>query len=112
MEIVSADRPGLLSTVGEAFIEQDVDIDTAKVLTIGERAEDVFYVVETDGTPLSDERCKELRCSNHRSSRCTRLGPVNAMPADDNIRSTIEGGFADPEAVEEDQLRAAVDAAH
>ena len=61
MEIVSADRPGLLSTVGEAFIEQDVDIDTAKVLTIGERAEDVFYVVETDGTPLSDERCNELR---------------------------------------------------
>ena len=61
MEIVSADRPGLLSTVGEVFIEQDVDIDTAKVLTIGERAEDVFYVVETNGTPLSDKRCDELR---------------------------------------------------
>lgn len=60
MEIVSADRPGLLSTVGEVFIEQDVNIDTAKILTIGEKAEDVFYVVELDDTPLSLERCREL----------------------------------------------------
>ena len=33
------------------------------------------------------------------------------MPADENIRSTIDRGFADPQAVEEDQLRAAVNAA-
>ena len=60
MEIVSADRPGLLSSVGEVFIEADVNIDTAKILTIGERAEDVFYIVELDDSPLSPERCAQL----------------------------------------------------
>ncbi len=60
MEIVSADRPGLLSTVGKVFIEADVNIDTAKILTIGERAEDVFYIVELNGAPLSSERCGTL----------------------------------------------------
>ena len=60
MEIVSADRPGLLSSVGEVFIEADVNIDTAKILTIGERAEDVFYIVELDDSPLSPERCEQL----------------------------------------------------
>lgn len=60
MEIVSADRPGLLSTVGQIFIEADVNIDTAKILTIGEKAEDVFYIVELDDSPLASERCKRL----------------------------------------------------
>ncbi len=54
MEIVSADRPGLLSTVGQVFIEQNINIETAKILTIGERAEDVFYIVDQYGVPLSD----------------------------------------------------------
>ena len=61
IEIVAADRPGLLSTVGKSFIDLDINIDAAKILTIGERAEDVFFVVELDGTPLTDERCEQLR---------------------------------------------------
>jgi [protein-PII] uridylyltransferase len=60
LELVSADRPGLLSAVGEEFIRFDVDIETAKVLTIGERAEDVFYVVGADGKPLTRETCDAL----------------------------------------------------
>ena len=61
MELVAGDRPGLLSMVGQAFIEFDVNIETAKILTIGERAEDVFYVVDGKGNPLSDETCQKLR---------------------------------------------------
>jgi [protein-PII] uridylyltransferase len=61
LEIVAADRPGLLSTIGQAFIEFGVDIDTAKVLTIGERAEDVFYLIDERGRPLSPETCEKLR---------------------------------------------------
>ncbi|MEX0824499.1 MAG: ACT domain-containing protein, partial [Woeseia sp.] len=62
-EIVASDRPGLLSTIGQAFIEFHVNIDTAKVVTIGERAEDVFYIVDEKGMPLTPERCEALR--NH-----------------------------------------------
>ncbi len=61
LEIVAADRPGLLSTIGQAFIEFHINIDTAKVLTIGERAEDVFYVVDERGKPLTQETCEALR---------------------------------------------------
>jgi [protein-PII] uridylyltransferase len=60
MELVAADRPGLLSTVGQAFIEVGIDIETAKILTIGERAEDVFYIADENGEPLSDAVCDNL----------------------------------------------------
>ena len=52
MELVAADRPGLLSKVGKVFIDQGVDIDAAKIMTIGERAEDVFYISDEAGAPL------------------------------------------------------------
>jgi [protein-PII] uridylyltransferase len=61
MEIVAGDRPGLLSTIGQAFIEHRINIDTAKVVTIGERAEDVFYIVDEQGRPLSPAHCEALR---------------------------------------------------
>ncbi|HSD69128.1 MAG TPA: ACT domain-containing protein, partial [Woeseiaceae bacterium] len=61
LEIVAADRPGLLSKVGQVFTEYGIDIEMAKILTIGERAEDVFYVVDRHGEPLSDAVCTALK---------------------------------------------------
>jgi [protein-PII] uridylyltransferase len=54
LELVTADRPGLLSKVGQVFIEQDIDITSAKIMTIGERAEDVFYINHVAGGSLTD----------------------------------------------------------
>ena len=61
MELIAGDRPGLLSIVGQTLIEFAIDIETAKILTIGERAEDVFYVVDKDGNTLDEETCNNLR---------------------------------------------------
>jgi [protein-PII] uridylyltransferase len=61
MELVAGDRPGLLSIVGQTLIEFAINIETAKILTIGERAEDVFYVVNKDGNTLDEETCNNLR---------------------------------------------------
>jgi len=62
MELVAADRPGLLSLVGQAFVRHGVDIEAAKIMTIGERAEDVFYICnEIDGKPLNAESENDLR---------------------------------------------------
>ncbi len=61
LELVAADRPGLLSKVGQVFLSQGVDIETAKIMTIGERAEDVFYVSDEAGAPLDDAAKERLR---------------------------------------------------
>ncbi len=61
LELRAADRPGLLSTIGQVFIEQGIDIEAAKIVTIGERAEDVFYVcLESGGGALNQTQQDEL----------------------------------------------------
>ena len=61
LDLFAADRPGLLSEVGLAFIEQGIDIEAAKIMTIGERAEDVFYITDEAGAPLTDSAKEQLR---------------------------------------------------
>ena len=61
MELVTGDRPGLLSLVGKVFIDQGIDIDAAKIMTIGERAEDVFYISDESGKPLDEDAKDCLR---------------------------------------------------
>jgi len=61
MELVAADRPGLLSEVGQTFLALTVDIAAAKIMTIGERAEDVFYICNRDGTALDGAAQEQLR---------------------------------------------------
>ena len=52
LELIAGDRPGLLSEIGKVFMAEQVDINTSKIMTVGERAEDVFYVTDYDGKPL------------------------------------------------------------
>ena len=60
MELVAADRPGLLCEVGKAFVECGVSLRAAKIMTVGERAEDVFYITTLDGEMLEDAARREL----------------------------------------------------
>jgi [protein-PII] uridylyltransferase len=60
LELTAADRPGLLSMIGQVFIEQGIDIEAAKIVTIGEKAEDVFYVCRETGGPLDRKQEQEL----------------------------------------------------
>jgi [protein-PII] uridylyltransferase len=59
LELRAADRPGLLSIIGQVFIEQGIDIEAAKIVTIGEKAEDVFYVCLEGGGGALDEAQQE-----------------------------------------------------
>lgn len=54
MELVAGDRPGLLSTVGETFRRHGILVHAAKINTIGERAEDVFFITDTRHRPIED----------------------------------------------------------
>ena len=60
LELRAADRPGLLSRIGHVFIEQGIDIEAAKIVTIGERAEDVFYVCLESGGALDESQQRQL----------------------------------------------------
>ncbi|MGI9336493.1 MAG: [protein-PII] uridylyltransferase, partial [Gammaproteobacteria bacterium] len=56
IEVNSRDRPGLLGRIGWAFADTGVRLQTAKIATFGERAEDVFYVTDTRNQPLEPAR--------------------------------------------------------
>ncbi|MFB3063708.1 MAG: hypothetical protein ACE1ZL_03335, partial [Gammaproteobacteria bacterium] len=53
--------PGLLSEVAQSLQAVDAHIRTAKIMTIGERAEDVFYITSVGGGPLSEEKQEQLK---------------------------------------------------
>lgn len=63
IELVAADHPGLLSMVGNLFRDYGVKIQTAKIATVGERAEDAFYVTDADHQPLSQAACNDLQAA-------------------------------------------------
>ncbi|MGH8528399.1 MAG: [protein-PII] uridylyltransferase [Nevskiales bacterium] len=54
MELVAADRPGLLSAVGATLRKHQILVEDAKINTIGERAEDIFFVTDHKRRPLTD----------------------------------------------------------
>ncbi|HEX9707850.1 MAG TPA: [protein-PII] uridylyltransferase [Steroidobacteraceae bacterium] len=60
LEVVAGDRPGLLSEIGKVFWDQKVELHGAKIMTVGERAEDVFTVTDETGRPLEAARCQAL----------------------------------------------------
>jgi [protein-PII] uridylyltransferase len=67
LELTAGDRPGLLCDVGKVLMEARVDLQAAKIMTVGERAEDVFYVTDLDGRPLDAAAGERLRESLTRS---------------------------------------------
>jgi [protein-PII] uridylyltransferase len=54
MEIISQDRPGLLYHVSSALLECKIKLISAKVSTVGEKAEDTFFITDRDSNPVSD----------------------------------------------------------
>ena len=55
LEIVAGDRPGLLSRIAHIFLVHQVDLHTAKINTLGNRAEDTFLISAKAGAQLSAE---------------------------------------------------------
>lgn len=61
LELVAGDRPGLLSMIGRIFHKRSILLDAAKIGTIGERAEDVFFITDREHRPISEAAQEELR---------------------------------------------------
>jgi len=52
IQIIAADRPGILSAIARIFVQSNVFVLGAKITTLGERIEDVFTVCTADGLAL------------------------------------------------------------
>ena len=62
MELSAADRPGLLAQIALVISQHNVSIQAAKIQTLGERVEDIFFLTGIDsGTSLTDDLCDTLK---------------------------------------------------
>ena len=61
LEVITLDRPGLLARIGLIFMEHGVNLQNARIATLGERVEDVFFISDRHGQPISNpELCQHL----------------------------------------------------
>ena len=62
IEIIAPDRPGLLALIGSILLEHNVYPHSAKILTLGEKVEDLFFVTDENDQPLDNpEFCIQLQ---------------------------------------------------
>ncbi|MFD1216213.1 MULTISPECIES: [protein-PII] uridylyltransferase [Microbulbifer] len=59
LEIISADRPGLLARIARIFLTHDLRLHNAKISTLGERVEDIFHITGADDEPITDPQLIE-----------------------------------------------------
>ena len=78
VEVVAADRKGLLATLAAAIAEVGVDLRGANIATFGEKAVDVFFVTDEAGRMLDAARAEQLLARLHRAAE---LSPPEAAPA-------------------------------
>ncbi|MGR9115030.1 MAG: [protein-PII] uridylyltransferase [Gammaproteobacteria bacterium] len=70
MELITTDHAGLLSKIGQVFNDHDIQLFDAKITTIGSRVEDMFYITDSESTPIKDtETLQKLKDSIQQSLR-------------------------------------------
>ena len=56
LEVITPDRPGLLARIGRIFLEFNVRLQNARISTLGERVEDIFFITDHQSQPLFDKQ--------------------------------------------------------
>ena len=73
LEVITPDRPGLLAQLGQIFLHFNLHLHSAKIATLGERVEDVFYITDEQDHPITDAAlCREIE-----QTICRRLDSRN-----------------------------------
>ena len=81
LEIIAPDRPGLLARIGRIFLEYDLSLQNAKIATLGERVEDVFFITDANNQPLSDPQL----CAQLQESIAQQLAEPSVQPSQFSI---------------------------
>jgi len=58
IEVVAADRKGLLATLASALLSEDLILKGVSASTFGEKAVDMFFLVSKNGTRLDAQKTK------------------------------------------------------
>ena len=62
IELITTDHAGLLATIGQVFIDLEIQLHDAKITTIGSRVEDMFYITDLQSRPITDEnKLKQIK---------------------------------------------------
>ena len=61
LELYTHDRPGLISTVAQVFIDCKIHLLNAKLVTLGDQVEDVFFITTIDHKALSSNRKLQIK---------------------------------------------------
>ncbi|MBT8421266.1 MAG: HD domain-containing protein, partial [Gammaproteobacteria bacterium] len=61
MEVGAGDQPGLLSRIAQVLSHCGVRLHKAKIATFGERAEDIFFITDSNNQPLAETAQNCLR---------------------------------------------------
>ena len=54
LEVLCPDRPGLLAVIAHIFVEMGIKLHNAKITTLGENVEDVFFITDRQDNKLLD----------------------------------------------------------
>jgi [protein-PII] uridylyltransferase len=60
MELYTHDRPGLLSAVAQVFLLHQIQVINAKMVTLGDQVEDVFFITNSDDNALNEAEQQSL----------------------------------------------------
>ncbi|MDG1819137.1 MAG: [protein-PII] uridylyltransferase [Porticoccaceae bacterium] len=67
LEIITPDRPGLLAHLARIFMRFELRVLNAKISTLGERVEDIFYITDRHSKPITNagliKTLKETICT-------------------------------------------------
>ena len=55
VEINCPDQSGILASIGKAFAEHRINLRDARITTLGERVEDLFFVTDQSNKPIDDQ---------------------------------------------------------
>ncbi|PID37596.1 MAG: [protein-PII] uridylyltransferase [Pseudomonadales bacterium] len=61
MNITTLDRPSLLAQIGQIFLEQGIEVHSARITTLGEKAEDMFFISDKKDKVLSEGKLEILK---------------------------------------------------
>ena len=62
LTLYTSDCPGLLTRISEVFYNEGLVVQSARISTLGEEAEDIFYLTDTENRPITDtDRQESIR---------------------------------------------------